>query len=210
MTADADAQTAGPAHVATVSFLASRAVPGGGFVVALAGGAALARVGARHGARTGFGASIAAMLETVAIMGPARFGVPLTQAVSAPLLGAIVGDRLRLEITAVRDRDDDVFGRDEIFGAEVLRGRDDLTAPLVPVLRLDRVQRDTEVRSAGAGPRDGRVRATQAHADRVDGWGVDADGRPVLKVRVRARPVEQRSQDSEQGQRLVEQHMVAR
>ncbi|HEX8471554.1 MAG TPA: DUF167 domain-containing protein [Brevundimonas sp.] len=27
-------------------------------------------------------------------------------------------------------------------------------------------------------------------ADRVDGWGVDTDGRPVLKVRVRARPVE--------------------
>ncbi len=31
------------------------------------------------------------MLETVAIMGPARFGVPLTQAVSAPLLGAMEG-----------------------------------------------------------------------------------------------------------------------
>ena len=29
-----------------------------------------------------------------------------------------------------------------------------------------------------------------ASADRVEGWGVDADGRPVLKVRVRARPVE--------------------
>lgn len=29
-----------------------------------------------------------------------------------------------------------------------------------------------------------------ASADRVDGWGVDADGRAVLKVRVRARPVE--------------------
>ena len=29
-----------------------------------------------------------------------------------------------------------------------------------------------------------------ASADRVDGWGVDADGRPVLKVRVCARPVE--------------------
>ena len=29
-----------------------------------------------------------------------------------------------------------------------------------------------------------------ASADRVDGWGLDADGRPVLKVRVRARPVE--------------------
>ncbi|KQW81946.1 DUF167 domain-containing protein [Brevundimonas sp. Root1279] len=29
-----------------------------------------------------------------------------------------------------------------------------------------------------------------ASADRIDGWDVDADGRPVLKVRVRARPIE--------------------
>ena len=29
-----------------------------------------------------------------------------------------------------------------------------------------------------------------ASADRIEGWDVDADGRPVLKVRVRARPVE--------------------
>lgn len=29
-----------------------------------------------------------------------------------------------------------------------------------------------------------------AAADRIDGWGVDAEGRPVLKVRVCARPVE--------------------
>lgn len=29
-----------------------------------------------------------------------------------------------------------------------------------------------------------------ASADRIDGWDLDADGRPVLKVRVRARPVE--------------------
>jgi uncharacterized protein YggU (UPF0235/DUF167 family) len=27
-------------------------------------------------------------------------------------------------------------------------------------------------------------------ADRIDGWDVDAGGRPVLRVRVRARPVE--------------------
>jgi hypothetical protein len=80
---------AGPAHVATVSFLASRAVPTGGFWVALAGGVALARVAQRRGARPGFGASIAAMLESVAIIGPARFGVPLTQALTAPLLGRL-------------------------------------------------------------------------------------------------------------------------
>ncbi|MDY6923959.1 MAG: DUF167 domain-containing protein [Pseudomonadota bacterium] len=29
-----------------------------------------------------------------------------------------------------------------------------------------------------------------AASDRIDGWDVDADGRPFLKVRVRARPVE--------------------
>jgi len=29
-----------------------------------------------------------------------------------------------------------------------------------------------------------------ASADRIDGWHVDIEGRPVLKVRVRARPVE--------------------
>ena len=34
--------------------------------------------------------------------------------------------------------------------------------------------------------------------DRIDGWDVDAEGRPVLKVRVRARPV-----DGEANQALV-------
>lgn len=29
-----------------------------------------------------------------------------------------------------------------------------------------------------------------AASDRIDGWDVDADGRPILKVRVRARPIE--------------------
>jgi hypothetical protein len=29
-----------------------------------------------------------------------------------------------------------------------------------------------------------------ASTDRIDGWDVDPDGRPILKVRVRARPVE--------------------
>jgi uncharacterized protein YggU (UPF0235/DUF167 family) len=29
-----------------------------------------------------------------------------------------------------------------------------------------------------------------ASADRIDGWATDPDGRPILKVRVRARPVE--------------------
>lgn len=75
--------------MATVSFLASRAVPSGGFFVALAGGTALARVAEHRGSREGYGASLAAMLETVAIMGPARLSVPLTQAVTAPMLGRL-------------------------------------------------------------------------------------------------------------------------
>jgi len=79
----------GPAHVAVVSFLAARAAPTGGFWIALAGGVGLARVAERRGTRIGFGASAAAMLETVAIIGPARIGVPLTQAVSAPMLGRL-------------------------------------------------------------------------------------------------------------------------
>ena len=85
----AQAPPAGPAHVGVVSFLAARAAPTGGFWIALAGGVALARVAERRGARVGFGASAAAMLETVAIIGPARFGVPFTQALSAPLLGRL-------------------------------------------------------------------------------------------------------------------------
>jgi hypothetical protein len=86
-TGSVPSEVAGPAHVGVVSFLAARAAPSGGFWIALAGGVALARVAERRGARLGFGASAAAMLETVAIIGPARFGVPLTQALSAPLLG---------------------------------------------------------------------------------------------------------------------------
>jgi hypothetical protein len=80
---------AGPAHVAVVSFLAARAAPTGGFWIALAGGVALARTAERRGARLGFGASAAAMLETVAIIGPARVGIPLTQAATAPMLGRL-------------------------------------------------------------------------------------------------------------------------
>src|SRR5687767_6279112 len=89
MATSAPAVPAGPAHVAVVSFLASRAAPTGGFWIALAGGVALARVAERQGARLGFGTSAAAMLETVAIIGPARFGIPLTQAITAPMLGRL-------------------------------------------------------------------------------------------------------------------------
>jgi hypothetical protein len=94
VTTEAPSVPAGPAHVAVVSFLAARAAPSGGFWIALAGGVALARVAERRGARLGFGASAAAMLETVAIIGPARFGIPLTQAATAPLLGRLEARRV--------------------------------------------------------------------------------------------------------------------
>ena len=89
MATAAPAVPSGPAHVAVASFLAARAAPAGGFWIALAGGVALARVAERRGARIGFGASVAAMLETVAIIGPARIGIPLTQAATAPMLGRL-------------------------------------------------------------------------------------------------------------------------
>ena len=77
----------GLAHVATASFLASRVAPSGGFAIALAGGVALARTSQKTGLRWGWAASIAAMLQTIAIMGPIRAGIPLTQAISAPVMG---------------------------------------------------------------------------------------------------------------------------
>jgi hypothetical protein len=78
---------AGLAHVATVSFLASRVSPSGQFWLAIAGGIALARAASTAGLRTGYGVGIAAMLQTTALMGPARFTGPLTQALTAPLIG---------------------------------------------------------------------------------------------------------------------------
>ena len=79
----------GLAHVATVTFLAARAAPSAQFWLALAGGIGLARTAALKGARIGYGASAAAMLQTVAVMGPARINAPLTQALTAPMLGAL-------------------------------------------------------------------------------------------------------------------------
>ncbi len=96
------AAQAGLAHVASASFLASRVVPTGGYAVALAGGVALARAAQVAGTRIGYGVSVAAMLQTVAVLGPSRVGVPLTQALSAPLLGRMQarGARLAAQIAA--------------------------------------------------------------------------------------------------------------
>ena len=43
----------------------------------------------RRGARTGYGTALAAMLQTVAVMGPARINAPLTQAITAPMMGRL-------------------------------------------------------------------------------------------------------------------------
>jgi hypothetical protein len=77
----------GLAHVAAVSFLAARVAPSGAFWLALAGGAAVAREADLRGVRAGYASSAAAMLQTVAMVGPLRVSAPLTQALSAPLLG---------------------------------------------------------------------------------------------------------------------------
>lgn len=111
--AEAAAQ-AGLAHVATASFVASRVVPTGGYGVALAGGVALARAAQVAGGRIAYGASIAAMLQAIAVLGPSRVSVPLTQALSAPLLGRLHerGARLAAQIAAcaaIRATDQLVF-----------------------------------------------------------------------------------------------------
>jgi hypothetical protein len=79
----------GLAHVATVSFLASRAAPSLQFFFALGGGISLARSALLSGARAGYGVALAAMLQTVAVMGPARISPPLTQAITAPMMGRL-------------------------------------------------------------------------------------------------------------------------
>jgi hypothetical protein len=79
----------GLAHVATVSFLASRAAPSLQFFFALGGGISLARAAFTGGARAGYGVSLASMLQTVAVMGPARISGPMTQAITAPMMGRL-------------------------------------------------------------------------------------------------------------------------
>jgi hypothetical protein len=92
----------GLAHVATVSFLAARAAPSAQFWLALAGGIGLARAAALNGVRMGYGVSLAAILQTIAVMGPARVNAPLTQALTAPMLGALHrrGTRVPAQVAA--------------------------------------------------------------------------------------------------------------
>ncbi|HEV2820402.1 MAG TPA: hypothetical protein VGW11_07840 [Solirubrobacteraceae bacterium] len=75
------------AGVSALTFLVARAVPGG-YWVALAGGVPLARAGQR-GAREGYATAGASLVETTAVMGPARLGIAVPHAASAPLLGVL-------------------------------------------------------------------------------------------------------------------------
>ena len=139
LASEADAQ-AGLAHVATASFLASRVVPTAGYAVALAGGVALARAAQLAGMRLGYGASLAAMLQSIAVLGPSRVSVPLTQALSAPLLGRLHehGAHLAAQIgacAAIRAGDQTLFTAYYIWivgGVEAYAATYDVLAGRIP------------------------------------------------------------------------------
>jgi hypothetical protein len=82
-------RVAGLAHVASLSFLATRLAPPLGFGLSLAGGVALARASAAGTLRVGYATAWAAIVETVAIVGPNRLGGPITQALTAPAIGRL-------------------------------------------------------------------------------------------------------------------------
>lgn len=80
-------EEAGFAHVATLAFVAARTVPGIGFPVSLVGGTAVAHATERLGGRRGLAAGLAAAIESIAILGPARMSGPGGQLTTAPLIG---------------------------------------------------------------------------------------------------------------------------
>ena len=82
-------ESLGLAHVATASFVGARVAPAAQFWLTLPGGVALARAAARMGTAHGYAVSLAATLQAVAILGPLRINGPLTQALSAPLIGRL-------------------------------------------------------------------------------------------------------------------------
>ncbi|HEY3019230.1 MAG TPA: hypothetical protein VGJ32_03515 [Solirubrobacteraceae bacterium] len=84
-----DAEALGLAHVATAAFVGARVAPSAQFWLSLPGGVALARSAQRRGLGRGYGASLAATLQGVAILGPLRVNGPLTQAISAPAMGRL-------------------------------------------------------------------------------------------------------------------------
>jgi hypothetical protein len=164
---------AGLAHVASASFLASRVVPTGGYAVALAGGVALARAAQVAGVRTGYGASIAAMLQTVAVLGPSRISVPLTQALSAPLLGRLHARGRRLGV--------------QIAACSAIRASDQLVFTLFYIWIVGGVQAYAATYDAIAGRipgvPDGTVAALAATALSLVAWTVFASVVQVLVYR---------------------------
>ncbi len=79
----------GLAHVCSLSFVGSRTIPGLGFPIALAGGTAIAHIGDRISGRRGISVGLAALIESVAILGPARISTPIGQLVTAPVIAAL-------------------------------------------------------------------------------------------------------------------------
>jgi hypothetical protein len=88
---ETDDEALGLAHVATAAFVAARVAPSAQFWLTLPGGVALARAGRLFGLSRGYGASLAATLQGVAILGPLRVNGPLTQAITAPAIGRLRG-----------------------------------------------------------------------------------------------------------------------
>jgi hypothetical protein len=84
-----ETEALGLAHVASAAFVGARVAPSAQFWLSLPGGVALARAAQRFGLSRGYGASLAAMLQGVAILGPLRVNGPLTQAITAPAIGRV-------------------------------------------------------------------------------------------------------------------------
>lgn len=80
---------AGFAHVAVLAFVAARVVPSFGFPISLVGGTGIAHATDRLGARRGLAAGVAAAIESVAILGPARMSGPGGQLATAPAIGIL-------------------------------------------------------------------------------------------------------------------------
>jgi hypothetical protein len=95
-----DQDPLGLAHVATASFVGARIAPAAQFWLTLPGGVAIARAGRRFGLSRGFGASLAATLQGIAILGPLRVTIPLTQAMTAPLVGRLRSPAAQLSVVA--------------------------------------------------------------------------------------------------------------
>lgn len=82
-------QETGLAHVASLAFVAARTMPGAGFPVAVGGGTAIARATEGLGFRRGLATGAAAVIESIAILGPARMSAPAGQLATAPVIGAL-------------------------------------------------------------------------------------------------------------------------